>query len=65
MNAADADRVTRPYAFETVAAALAAEACCDPSALRTDGVHLSELSPDRAPTRCAGAIRYERRTCTS
>ena len=61
MNAADADRVTRPYAFETVAAALAAEACCDPSALRTDGVHLSELSPDRGanPLRRRYPVRAE------
>ncbi len=48
MKVASADRVTRVYAFDTVAAALSAEACCDPSGLRTVGVHLSELSPDRA-----------------
>ena len=61
MNAADADRVTRPYAFETVAAALAAEACCSPANLRTEGVHLSELSPDRAanPLRRRYPLREE------
>ena len=58
---ASADRVTRVYAFDTVAAALSAEACCDPSDLRTEGVHLSELSPDRAtnPLRRRYPIRSE------
>ena len=58
---ADAYRVTRAYAFETVAATLAAEACCDPSDLRTVGVHLSELSPDRAanPLRRRYPVRAE------
>ena len=61
MKVASADRVTRAYAFDTVAAALAAEACCDPSDLRTVGVHLSELSPDRAanPLRRRYPIRSE------
>ena len=42
-------------------AALAAEACCDPSDLRTVGVHLSELSPDRAanPLRRSYPLREE------
>ena len=42
-------------------AALAAEACCDPSDLRTVGVHLSELSPDRAanPLRRRYPLREE------
>ena len=61
MKVASADRVTRVYAFDTVAAALSAEACCDPSDLRTVGVHLSELSPDRAtnPLRRRYPIRSE------
>ena len=61
MNVADTDRVTRPYAFETVAAALSAEACCDPSVLRTEGVHLSELSPGRGanPLRRRYPVRAE------
>ena len=61
MKVASADRVTRVYAFDTVAAALAAEACCDPSDLRTVGVHLSELSPDRAanPLRRRYPLREE------
>ena len=56
-----ADRVTRSYAFEAVAAALAAEACCDPSCFRTEGVHLSELSPDRGanPLRRRYPVRAE------
>ena len=58
---AEAYRVTRAYAFETVAATLAAEACCDPSVLHTGGVHLSELSPDRAanPLRRRYPVRAE------
>ena len=61
MKVASADRVTRVYAFDTVAAALSAEACCDPSDLRTVGVHLSELSPDRAanPLRRRYPLREE------
>ena len=61
MNVADAYRVTRAYAFDTVAAALSAEACCDPSDLRTVSVHLSELSPDRAanPLRRRYPVRAE------
>ena len=61
MKVASADRVTRVYAFDTVAAALSAEACCDPSDLRTVGVHLSELSPGRGanPLRRRYPIRSE------
>ena len=61
MNVADTDRVTRPYAFETVAAALSAEAYCDPSDLRTVGVHLPELSPGRGanPLRRRYPLREE------
>ena len=40
--------VTRLYAAEAVAAALAAEACCEPSAFLTEGVHVFQLKPDRA-----------------
>ena len=56
-----ADRITRSYAFDTVADALAAEACCDPSRFRTEGVHLSELSPDRGanPLRRRYVVRAE------
>ena len=40
--------VTRLYAAESVAAALAAEACCDPSDFRSQGVHIFEMTPERA-----------------
>ena len=40
--------VTRLYAAESVAAALAAEACCDPSDFRSQGVHIFEMAPERA-----------------
>ena len=39
--------VTRRYAAETVAATLAAEACCSLADLRRVGVHVTELVPDR------------------
>ena len=61
MKVTGADRVTRFYASEAVAEALAAEACCDPSLFRTDGVHVSELSPDRGanPRRRRYPVRAE------
>ena len=40
--------VTREYAAEMVSAALAAEACCAPSDFFTEGIHVSEMTPDRA-----------------
>lgn len=40
--------VTREYAAESVAAALAAEACCAPSDFRSQGVHIFEMTPERA-----------------
>ena len=40
--------VTRLYAAESVAAALAAEACCAPSDFRSQGVHIFEMIPERA-----------------
>lgn len=40
--------VTRQFATEAVAAALAAEACCNPSDFFTDGVRVFELTMDRA-----------------
>ena len=39
--------VTRRYAAESVAATLAAEACCALADLRRSGVHVTELVPDR------------------
>ena len=40
--------VTGLYAVEAVAAALAAESCCEASDFRTEGVRISEMTPDRA-----------------
>ena len=40
--------VTRQFATEAVAAALAAEACCDPSDFFAEGVQVFELTVDRA-----------------
>ena len=40
--------VTRQYAAESVADALAAEACCEPSHFFAEGVHIFEMTPDRA-----------------
>ena len=40
--------VTRQYAAEAVAAALAAESCCDSSDFLTEGVHIFEMTPHRA-----------------
>ncbi len=40
--------VTREYAAEAVAAALAAEACCEPSDFFTEGVRVFEMTPERA-----------------
>ena len=40
--------ITRLYAAEAVAAALAAEACCEPSDFQIEGVHVFELTPARA-----------------
>lgn len=40
--------VTRRYAAEAVAAALAAEACCEPSHFFAEGVHIFEMTPERA-----------------
>ena len=40
-------KVTRRYAAETVAATLAAEACCSLSDLERTGVHVAEFVPDR------------------
>ena len=40
--------VTRLYAGEAVAAALAAEACCEPSDFHGEGVRVFELTHDRA-----------------
>ena len=39
--------VTRLDVFDAVTAALSAESCCEPSDLLTEGIHLSELAPDR------------------
>ena len=39
--------VTREYAADVVAAALAAEACCDPADFFTEGVRVFEMTPDR------------------
>ena len=41
-------RITRQFATEAVAAALAAEACCAPSDFFTEGVHVFEMMPERA-----------------
>ena len=43
-----ASLITRSYAAEAVVAALAAEACCKPSDFQTEGVHIFEMTPDRA-----------------
>ena len=43
-----ASPITRLYAAEAVAAALAAEACCEPSYFLNEGVHVFQLTPDRA-----------------
>ena len=40
--------VTREYAAEAVAAALAAEACCEPADFRSGGVRVFELTAERA-----------------
>ena len=40
--------VTRQFAAESVAAALAAEACCEPTHFRTEGVRVFEMTADRA-----------------
>ena len=40
--------VTRLYALEAIASALAAEACCEPSAFLAEGVRVFELTPERA-----------------
>ena len=40
--------VTREYAAEAVAAALAAEACCEPADFRSGGVRVFELTTERA-----------------
>ena len=49
-NVVEEDRltVTREYAAEAVAAALAAEACCEPSAFLTEGVRVFEVTAERA-----------------
>ena len=53
--------VTRRYAAETVAATLAAEACCSLADLRREGVHVTELVPDRSasPLRRRFPLRKE------
>ena len=43
-----ASSVTRFYAVEAVAAALAAESCCEPSDFHGEGVRVFELTPERA-----------------
>ena len=40
--------VTRKYAVEAVAAALATEACCEPSDFFTEGARIFEMTPERA-----------------
>ena len=40
--------VTRLYAAEAVAGALAAESCCEPSDFRGEGVRVFELTHERA-----------------
>ena len=49
--------ITRLYAAEVVAAALAAESCCEPSDFHVEGVRVFELTPERAANPLARRFR--------